>query len=113
MEQANFRPGGAPAEQTEDTNGRPGGNFDQSIERQAYRREPDTAEKLHVTVKFFGEVDAVRLSALDTALARAAAAAAPCELTLAGTGAFPAAQNPRVLWLGIQDPTGRLASRRG
>src|SRR5205807_7669451 len=50
MEQANFRPGGAPAEQTEDTNGRPGANFDQSIERQAYRREPDTAEKLHVTI---------------------------------------------------------------
>jgi RNA 2',3'-cyclic 3'-phosphodiesterase len=69
----------------------------------------ERAEKLHITLKFFGETEAGRLSAVTEAVARAAAAAQPFDLTMAGAGTFPTGHNPRVLWLGAADPTGQLA----
>ncbi|HEX8179312.1 MAG TPA: RNA 2',3'-cyclic phosphodiesterase [Pyrinomonadaceae bacterium] len=66
-------------------------------------------EKLHITIKFFGDIEAARVPALTDAATRAAASVAPFELTLAGTGAFPGGHNPRVLWLGVQDAAGQLA----
>ena len=65
--------------------------------------------KLHITLKFLGETAAARLEALAAATERAAARVSPFKLTIAGAGAFPAEHNPRVLWLGTADPTGRLA----
>ena len=34
---------------------------------------------------------------------------APFDITARGVGAFPDASHPRVIWVGIQDPTGGLA----
>ncbi len=70
----------------------------------------ERAEKLHITLKFFGAIEADRLAALTEAATRAADAATPFELILEGAGAFPPTPNPRVLWLGTNDPTGHLAS---
>jgi 2'-5' RNA ligase len=69
----------------------------------------ERAEKMHITVKFFGAVDAAQVAALSEATARAAAAVPSFELSLAGAGAFPPGGNPRVLWLGAKDTTERLA----
>ena len=66
-------------------------------------------EKLHLTLKFFGDVARVHLSALSQALARAATSAAPFPLVIADAGAFPPHGNPRVLWLGVLDASGGLA----
>ena len=68
----------------------------------------ERAEKLHITLKFIGETEAGRLTALSGAAERATESVPPFELTLAGAGVFPAAHNPRVLWLGTEDSTGRL-----
>ncbi|MDE2803151.1 MAG: RNA 2',3'-cyclic phosphodiesterase [Chloroflexota bacterium] len=67
-------------------------------------------EGVHITLKFLGNVDAVRVPALSDALDAAAAAAAPFALALEGVGAFPAAGAPRVLWAGVTGETEALAA---
>jgi len=67
-------------------------------------------EKLHLTLKFLGEIEAERVEALTRAAERAAAASdGKFAVTLRDTGAFPGRGNPRVLWLGLDDGAGRLA----
>lgn len=73
--------------------------------RASWERE----EKLHLTLKFFGDTPAERVPDLTAALERAASVINRFELVLHGTGAFPPAGSPRVLWLGANDPSGRLA----
>ncbi|HEY0319925.1 MAG TPA: RNA 2',3'-cyclic phosphodiesterase [Pyrinomonadaceae bacterium] len=68
----------------------------------------DSEEKLHLTLKFFGDVEEGRVTQLAGALERAASLINPFELGLRGTGAFPPAGLPRVLWLGVTDSSGRL-----
>lgn len=69
----------------------------------------DRAEKLHITLKFLGEIELPRVEALVRASARAAASAQGFELAIEGAGAFPPRGLPRVLWLGVSDPSGGLA----
>jgi 2'-5' RNA ligase len=70
-------------------------------------------EKLHLTLKFLGEIEAERVEALTRAANRAAVAGGKFELSLREAGAFPPRGNPRVLWLGLHDETGRLAQLQG
>lgn len=72
--------------------------------RASWERE----EKLHLTLKFFGEVEAERIPALALALERAASMTSGFELAIGGTGTFPPRGNPRVLWLGVVDSSGGL-----
>jgi 2'-5' RNA ligase len=66
-------------------------------------------EKLHLTLKFLGEIEAGRVEALTRAATRAAGTGGKFQLSLQEAGAFPPRGNPRVLWLGLRDDTGRLA----
>lgn len=66
-------------------------------------------EKLHITLKFLGDVEPTRVEAMSNAAARAAESVEPFELTIAEPGSFPPHGQPRVLWLGIVDASGRLA----
>lgn len=66
-------------------------------------------ENLHLTLKFLGEVEAIRLDALHYAGANAAAWLAPFPLTIQGTGTFPTRDAARVLWLGVRDDANQLA----
>lgn len=65
-------------------------------------------EKLHLTLKFLGKTDNRQLEKLKWAAASAAASTAPISLELSGTGVFPNARNPRILWLGLKDFGGEL-----
>lgn len=69
----------------------------------------DRAEKLHITLKFLGEIEQGRVEALQRAAARAAERERGFELGIEGTGAFPPRGLPRVLWLGVRDESGALA----
>lgn len=69
----------------------------------------DRPEKLHVTVKFLGEIEETRLALLERAARDAASSVEPFELSIEGAGAFPQHGPPRVLWLGVQDSAGGLA----
>jgi len=79
------------------------------------RREvPDVrwgrSDALHLTLKFLGEVEESRVSAIARAVARAAARAGnPFTVQLKGMGAFGDHSRPHVVWLGLTDPDGRLA----
>lgn len=68
----------------------------------------ERAEKMHLTLKFLGEIPAGRVKALSDAAASAALRSQSFILALKGTGAFPPRGNPRVLWLGIEDSANAL-----
>lgn len=56
--------------------------------------------KLHLTLKFLGEVE--EPSELRPALADVAAAHRPFALEAGGLGGFPSGVRPRVLWIGLR-----------
>jgi RNA 2',3'-cyclic 3'-phosphodiesterase len=57
-------------------------------------------DRMHLTIRFIGEVDDDRAAAVREALAQPLAVGS-FDLTLAGAGAFPKGGTPRVLWVGI------------
>jgi 2'-5' RNA ligase len=58
------------------------------------------AERLHVTLRFIGEVDPARAEAIAAVLSPDVPLA-PFELTLERVGTFPEHGPPRVLWAGV------------
>lgn len=60
-----------------------------------------TAEQLHVTLRFFGEMQEDRASDLDGELARIACP--PFELCLTGVGAFGDPHQDGALWAGVEE----------
>ena len=60
--------------------------------------DPDA---FHVTLKFLGDVRPDRISSIEVAIARVAAATRSFDTELGGFGAFPTVRRPRVLWLGV------------
>ena len=66
-------------------------------------------EKMHVTLKFLGDVDASQLPPLARAAEVATRGLSSFNLALEGAGSFPPRGAPRVLWLGLRDDAGRLA----
>jgi 2'-5' RNA ligase len=72
----------------------------------------ERAGKMHVTLKFFGDVAAARIEQLARAAERVATRHASLSLRLAGCGVFPSRSRPHVLWLGITDAADKLAALR-
>lgn len=65
-------------------------------------------ENLHLTLKFFGDVPLAKVESIVQATESTARMFGPFELIVGGCGAFPPNGQPRVLWIGIEDPSGRL-----
>jgi len=59
-------------------------------------------ENIHLTLKFLGEVDAIKIDALERAVADASIGVAPFVLRLSGVGAFPNVTRPNNIWVGVQ-----------
>jgi 2'-5' RNA ligase len=66
-------------------------------------------EHLHVTIRFLGATAPDRIPDLVAASEAAAGAVAPFAVRLAGAGAFPSPDRPRVVWLGIVEGAPSLA----
>jgi 2'-5' RNA ligase len=64
----------------------------------------------HLTLLFLGEVEETRIPALSAAAAQLAATSSPFEVRLAGVGAFPSAERPRVFWAGIDRGAAELTA---
>ena len=64
---------------------------------------------LHLTLKFLGEIPQTSVSLFSEAASRAAAGLTPFTIRLEQTGVFPKHGSPRVMWLGINDVSGKLA----
>jgi 2'-5' RNA ligase len=58
-------------------------------------------ERLHVTLRFVGEIEGAKVSALYRALDEVTAP--PMTLEIAGVGVFPPRGEPKVLWAGFVD----------
>lgn len=67
-------------------------------------------EGIHLTLKFLGDTERKKLPEITAALSAVAHHAPPCTLTVTGLGCFPNPRRPRVLWVGMEEPTGRLAA---
>jgi 2'-5' RNA ligase len=67
-------------------------------------------EQLHLTIKFLGNVPAVRCQALQAAITKTCASFPPLRLTAGHIGFFPNSQKPRVIWVGVED-SGALLPR--
>lgn len=59
---------------------------------------------IHLTVKFLGEVDQVKYRRVFDETRRLAQTVPSFQLTISGSGVFPAWDHPRILWVGVQAP---------
>ena len=63
---------------------------------------------IHLTLKFLGGVAPARIERVKKSLQRAASGIGPFEVEVSGSGCFPSARNPRVLWVGFSNVPERL-----
>jgi 2'-5' RNA ligase len=68
------------------------------------------SDSIHLTLKFLGDVSSDGVSQAAAALRRVAEAHPPLTFRVQGLGCFPNARRPRVLWIGVHEKDGRLAS---
>jgi 2'-5' RNA ligase len=71
------------------------------------------AEGIHLTLKFLGDTPTDRLPDIKQVLATVSRHAPACAFTAEGLGCFPNTHRPRVVWVGIREPTGRLEALQG
>lgn len=62
-------------------------------------------DNLHLTVKFLGETPVTKVEEFSEATQLAANRVSPFELIVGDCGVFPPHGQPRVIWVGIQDPS--------
>lgn len=67
-------------------------------------------EQIHLTLRFFGSVPIDQLDPLKTALREACVNIRPMELTAGGLGVFPDKRKPRIIWVGVEEFDGVLAT---
>lgn len=65
-------------------------------------------ENIHLTMKFFGNLDQAQTPVISDVLARVAKEFWPIGIVVDGTGVFPRPSRPQVLWIGIDDRRGDL-----
>lgn len=82
------------------------------LKRQLDSREIrwERRDKWHITLRFLGDVPSSEVPALSSALETACAAHGVFSAKAVGVGAFPSLKRPRILWTGIEDQDGALAS---
>jgi 2'-5' RNA ligase len=67
-------------------------------------------ENIHLTLKFFGNVDIDRTTAISDAASRTAREFSEVKIGVGATGVFPKPSRAQVLWIGISDPSSKLSS---
>lgn len=66
------------------------------------------AEKLHLTLKFFGDIDNAQIAELKNIIKRIAEKYKSFEMFVTKTGVFPDKRKAKILWLGIAEETNNL-----
>lgn len=66
-------------------------------------------EGIHLTLAFLGDIPVEQVDPIAAALAEACAGHAPLTVSIAGMGCFPNVRRPRVVWVGVEEPSGELA----
>lgn len=60
------------------------------------------ADKIHLTVKFLGDIEPSRVDPIANALAEALKLFPRFTISAKGLGVFPALRRPRILWVGLE-----------
>ena len=60
-------------------------------------------EKIHLTLKFFGNIEASRIDPIVRSIEEPIRKTFPFSLKVRGVGAFPHLKSPRVIWIGLVD----------
>ena len=60
-------------------------------------------EKLHITLKFLGDILNPEVAEICRVVQRTAAAFSPFMFRLCGASAFPSVEKPRTVWLGVDE----------
>jgi len=63
---------------------------------------------IHLTLKFLGDVPTLRIASISQAVETACRGCSRFTIELAGLGCFPNPRRPRVMWVGVREPTGTL-----
>jgi len=85
-----------------------------AVQRTLRRTCPERAirwvapENIHLTLFFLGDILPERVPPVQQALSVVTRYVQPFTFTVQGAGAFPDLNRPRVVWLGLDEPTGRL-----
>jgi 2'-5' RNA ligase len=69
--------------------------------------------RIHLTLKFFGNIDEGACDGIMDAVGKAVSGVKPFDLTVKGLGGFPRWNNPRVVWLRVDDFAGVLKPLQG
>ena len=67
-------------------------------------------ENIHLTLKFFGNVEVEQVPKITEAAERVVKQLSAFQISIGETGVFPRASRPQVLWVGVSDPSGQLAA---
>ena len=66
------------------------------------------SEGMHLTLKFLGGIEQERIPEIANVLKECSTATGPFSLGIRSLGAFPNETNPKVIWIGVEDESGRL-----
>ncbi len=84
--------------------------------RRLRKEVPDAAaswsrvENIHLTLKFFGNVEVKRIARISEAAERVVKQFSTFQIGVGETGVFPRPSRPQVLWIGVSDPSGQLSA---
>ena len=84
--------------------------------RRLRKEVPDAAaswsrvENIHLTLKFFGNVEVKQIEKISAAAERAVSQFSTFQIGVGETGVFPKPSRPQVLWIGVSDPSGQLSA---
>ena len=67
-------------------------------------------ENLHLTLKFFGDIDELETYDIAKCVSRAIQGTEPFAIRLRGVGAFPGRDRPRTLWVGVEEGKEQLGA---
>ncbi len=67
-------------------------------------------EKIHLTLKFFGNTEESSIDSIVQCIEEPTRNTLPFSIKVRGVGGFPVLKNPRVIWMGLVDGKGILAS---
>lgn len=77
----------------------------EGIKAYAFKIRWVRAENIHLTLKFLGDVEEVKINEIAKAVFKTVEGYSPISLQARGIGVFPGVKRPRVLWVGL---TGQL-----
>lgn len=85
-----------------------------ALQRELAKTAPEvrwtTADQMHVTLHFLGDLDDRDLAGVCRAVTKVCTKRPPFRLTVSGVGAFPTARRPKTIWAGLTEGAEELSA---